>query len=212
MSRFGVYRCRRSTCPSNEVVARASRDPDHRASCAARQAARPGAHRDRPGHARGHAAADGDGRRVGRQRRRDPPADVVDRIEGADGSTSVVREAEGIGRAMTPQTRPSMTQMMIQVVEEGTGTAGADPGRPGRGQDRHRRDRAGEPNDAWFIAFAPADDPKVAIAVLVEHTAGRATAGRSPRRSRRPVIAGGAPRRRSCSGRDPELDDRGWRC
>ena len=29
------------------------------------------------------------------------------------------------------------------------------------------------PNQAWFIAFAPKDDPKVAIAVTVERTQGQ---------------------------------------
>jgi peptidoglycan glycosyltransferase len=27
-------------------------------------------------------------------------------------------------------------------------------------------------NDAWFIGFAPANDPQIAIAVIVEHTSG----------------------------------------
>ena len=27
-------------------------------------------------------------------------------------------------------------------------------------------------NDAWFIGFAPADDPQIAVACIVEHTSG----------------------------------------
>ena len=57
-------------------------------------------------------------------------------------------------------------RMMVAVVQFGTGTAAADPGRQGRRQDRHRRaaqhDRPDNPNassaqntDAWFVGYAP---------------------------------------------------------
>ena len=60
--------------------------------------------------------------------------------------------------------------MMVAVVQAGTGTAAQIPGRRRRGQDRHRRDRpCNDVYDAWFIFFAPADDPTVAGAVVVEH-------------------------------------------
>ena len=47
---------------------------------------------------------------------------------------------------------------------------GADPGDRGGRQDGHRGDgRRAAINTTWFISFAPADDPKVAVAVVVEN-------------------------------------------
>ena len=46
---------------------------------------------------------------------------------------------------------------------------GTDPRHRGRGKDRYGRDESGQNPHAWFIAFAPADHPRYAIAVLVEH-------------------------------------------
>ena len=42
---------------------------------------------------------------------------------------------------MKPSTAAAVTDMMVAVVQRGTGTKAAIPGHPGRGQDRHGRDR-----------------------------------------------------------------------
>ena len=66
---------------------------------------------------------------------------------------------------------------MEGVVGEGTGTNAAISGVAGRRQDRHRGNarqrglrRRHDENQAWFIGFAPADDPQIAIAATVECT------------------------------------------
>jgi peptidoglycan glycosyltransferase len=70
---------------------------------------------------------------------------------------------------MTPATAQVLNQMMQAVVQRGTGThaqiAGvAVAGKTGTAQ----HDPAGSPPHAWFIGFAPADQPRYAVAVLVE--------------------------------------------
>ena len=61
--------------------------------------------------------------------------------------------------------------MMTSVVDNGTGRARADRRRPGRRQDRDGGER--RPSDhSWFIGFAPADDPKIAVAVFVRNGGG----------------------------------------
>ena len=59
--------------------------------------------------------------------------------------------------------------MMGQVVKEGTGTAAALEGIDVAGKTGTAEvDRTCGPNQLWFIAFAPAQDPRVAIAATVE--------------------------------------------
>jgi peptidoglycan glycosyltransferase len=58
--------------------------------------------------------------------------------------------------------------MMVQVVNRGTGTTAQLPGIPVAGKTGTAQSRADRPPYAWFVSFAPADDPKVAVAVLVE--------------------------------------------
>ena len=104
--------------------------------------ARPGQVGHRPAGRPGPAAGDGPGRLGHRQRRGHHEAA---RAEGGD-------QLPGPGHphrrspppwitATSPQTAAQMTQLMISVVNNGTGTAAKTAGRPGGGQDRDRPDR-----------------------------------------------------------------------
>ena len=70
---------------------------------------------------------------------------------------------------MDPATAATMKQFMLQVVQRGTGTAAQIPGIQVAGKTGTAETNPGENPHAWFIAFAPADNPRYAIAVLVEH-------------------------------------------
>jgi peptidoglycan glycosyltransferase len=60
------------------------------------------------------------------------------------------------------------------VVEEGTGTAAALSGITVAGKTGTAEVGANrEFTQPWFIAFAPVDDPKMAVAVTVERTQGQ---------------------------------------
>ena len=88
-----------------------------------------------------------------------------------DQSGRVVRrfEPETIGPAMSPDVAQAVTQMMVAVVEAGTGTAAQIPGIPVAGKTGTAQTVEGENPHTWFIAFAPADDPQLAVAVIVEN-------------------------------------------
>ena len=58
---------------------------------------------------------------------------------------------------------------MQHVVNAGTGTAAALQGIQVAGKTG-TAERGDGTNLAWFIAFAPADDPRVAVAVTIENT------------------------------------------
>jgi peptidoglycan glycosyltransferase len=57
---------------------------------------------------------------------------------------------------------------MVAVVTEGTGKRAALEGVQVAGKTGTAELDQGEPH-AWFIGFAPAEDPQVAVAVIVEH-------------------------------------------
>jgi peptidoglycan glycosyltransferase len=71
-------------------------------------------------------------------------------------------------RVMRPSTAKAVTGMMAQVVREGTGTAAALSGIEVAGKTGTAEKNQCSGNQAWFIAFAPVTNPKVAVAVTNE--------------------------------------------
>jgi peptidoglycan glycosyltransferase len=74
-------------------------------------------------------------------------------------------------RVMSEDTASQLNTMMQSVVNEGTGTAAAVSGIDVAGKTGTAEISTGV-NDAWFIGFAPANDPQIAISCIVEHTSG----------------------------------------
>jgi penicillin-binding protein A len=94
---------------------------------------------------------------------------IGDRVVDRDGRTVRRIEPEEMSQVMSPQTASQVGGMMAQVVKEGTGTAAALEGIDVAGKTGTAEvDRACGPNQLWFIAFAPVQSPRVAIAVTVE--------------------------------------------
>jgi penicillin-binding protein A len=91
-----------------------------------------------------------------------------DRIVDRDGRTVDRIEPEEMSEVMSPETASQVGAMMSQVVKEGTGTAAALEGIDVAGKTGTAEVDRGCPNQLWFIAFAPVQDPSVAIAVTVE--------------------------------------------
>jgi peptidoglycan glycosyltransferase len=96
---------------------------------------------------------------------------VVKEIRDVDGQVVRTIDAEDWKTCMQPTTAAALTSMMVDVVDHGTGTAAslANQGITVAGKTGTAETADGENPHAWFIAFAPADHPKYAIAVLVEH-------------------------------------------
>jgi penicillin-binding protein A len=70
------------------------------------------------------------------------------------------------GRPISAQTAATETRLMEGVVERGTGTAAQIPGLRVAGKTGTAQTPGGSPH-AWFVAFAPAQNPKIAVAVVV---------------------------------------------
>lgn len=72
--------------------------------------------------------------------------------------------------AVSSSTASDLTEMMLLVTEEGgTGTNAAIPGVDVAGKTGTAQAGDGRANHSWFISFAPADDPEIAVAVVIEH-------------------------------------------
>jgi penicillin-binding protein A len=91
-----------------------------------------------------------------------------DRVVDRDGRTVDRIAPQELSQVMTPETASQVGAMMGQVVKEGTGTAAALEGIEVGGKTGTAEVDHGCPNQLWFIAFAPLQDPRVAIAVTVE--------------------------------------------
>jgi len=70
--------------------------------------------------------------------------------------------------AMSPENAAELTRMMVGVVSNGTGSSARIPGVAVAGKTGTAQTGGGRPSIAWFIAFAPAQDPQVAVAVAIE--------------------------------------------
>jgi peptidoglycan glycosyltransferase len=93
---------------------------------------------------------------------------VVERIVSPKGRTVAKLKPDSLGRAMSEQTARDLTAMMKAVVAGGTGTAAQIPGVAVAGKTGTAETGRAGVNTVAFIGFAPADDPKVAVAVFVE--------------------------------------------
>jgi peptidoglycan glycosyltransferase len=76
--------------------------------------------------------------------------------------------SEQLASPISPETAATIRAMMIQVVRQGTGTAAALPGVTVAGKTGTATNPSGRAH-AWFVAFAPAEAPRVALAIVVEN-------------------------------------------
>jgi penicillin-binding protein A len=115
------------------------------------------------------AAAVGNGGRLMRPH-------FLDKVIGPDGRTKDNFSPQEQSRVMSEKAASDLTTMMKSVVESGSGTAARLQGLEVAGKTG-TAEAPGGFNDAWFICFAPADDPEVAVAVVVEETQQSQTGG-----------------------------------
>lgn len=94
---------------------------------------------------------------------------LIRTIRGGDELEVIEKfRAERFSTAVSQSTARELTQMMTSVVREGTGTRAQIPGIAVAGKTGTAQYGTGNGVHAWFTAFAPAQDPRVAVAVVVE--------------------------------------------
>lgn len=93
---------------------------------------------------------------------------LVEKVQGSNLEVLARTQPEQLGVAVSPEAAAQLTTMMEGVVQDGTGTRARIPGVRVAGKTGTAQQGEGRPPHAWFMAFAPADDPKIAVAVVVE--------------------------------------------
>jgi peptidoglycan glycosyltransferase len=98
-----------------------------------------------------------------------------ERVVDTDGRTIKSMNPTAQSTVMKPETATELNEMMQNVVNDGT-AAGVFPsslhvaGKTGTAELGTGRASCDLPNQAWFIGFAPADDPQIAVAATIECT------------------------------------------
>jgi penicillin-binding protein A len=100
---------------------------------------------------------------------------IWDRVIDPDGRVTKRMDPSEAGQPISSETAAALTTAMQGVVSAGTGTNAAIPGvsvagKTGTAETPGACGGNALDNAAWFIGFAPAEDPKIAIAATVECT------------------------------------------
>ncbi len=98
----------------------------------------------------------------------EPKPYLVQKVVGPNGTVVSSTRPQMLGRVIKPRTAAEINQMMQLVVQGGTGTAAQIPGVPVAGKTGTAETNVPNYYNAWFVAFAPANNPQVAVAVVVE--------------------------------------------
>jgi peptidoglycan glycosyltransferase len=93
---------------------------------------------------------------------------VVERIVGPNGKTVAKLKPDDLGRAVKESTARDLTTLMRAVVSGGTGTTAATSGVTVAGKTGTAETGRAGVNTVSFLGFAPAERPRVAVAVFVE--------------------------------------------
>lgn len=91
---------------------------------------------------------------------------IVEEVRSADGR--VVSSAKSEGTQVIAETvAGEVTDMMVAAVNQGTGSNASIWGVDVAGKTGTAQNETGA-NHSWFIGFAPANDPQIAVAVILE--------------------------------------------
>jgi penicillin-binding protein A len=97
----------------------------------------------------------------------EPRPYIVRQVVWPGGAASSYGPAQ-LATPISADTAQSVKKMMIAVVERGTGTSAQLPGVTVAGKTGTATNPSGAPH-SWFVCFAPAENPRVVVAVIVEN-------------------------------------------
>src|SRR5918994_587835 len=96
----------------------------------------------------------------------------VQEITDPDGRTSDQLDPDEFSDVMSEETAAELSEMMTNVAEEGTASSLSVSGATLAGKTGTAEVNQEGLNQAWFMGFAPADDPEIVVAATVERCQG----------------------------------------
>jgi penicillin-binding protein A len=94
---------------------------------------------------------------------------LVDSIQSSDLETLRKTQPEALDDAVSPSTADQLTDLMVDTVDKGTASPGAITGIKVAGKTGTAQSGQDDVSPyAWFTSFAPAQDPQVAVAVVIQ--------------------------------------------
>ncbi|WP_309646892.1 penicillin-binding protein 2 [Nocardioides sp.] len=94
---------------------------------------------------------------------------IVDEVQSAEYDVLEKTEDSDLSQAISSSTAADLTQLLVSTVDNGTASPAAIPGISVAGKTGTAQSGIDDvPPYAWFVSFAPADDPQVAVAVMIE--------------------------------------------
>ncbi|HEY8590633.1 MAG TPA: penicillin-binding transpeptidase domain-containing protein [Naasia sp.] len=102
---------------------------------------------------------------------------LVEQILSPDLTVVEDFQQEELGRPVSANTSATMTQMMVQGVENGAASNARIDGVSVAGKTGTAENGGDAPYTLWFTGFAPADNPEIAVAVVVENGGGLGQTG-----------------------------------
>ncbi|HYF83294.1 MAG TPA: penicillin-binding transpeptidase domain-containing protein [Clostridia bacterium] len=97
---------------------------------------------------------------------------VVSSITDSEGKTLKYYNPKQLGQVMDEKTAVIIKDLMVEVVKSGTGTKAKVSKVLVAGKTGTAEVSGDQRSHAWFVGFAPADQPRVAIAVMIENGGG----------------------------------------
>ncbi len=97
---------------------------------------------------------------------------LVSQVLGPDLSVLENASPKAISRAMKPENAKILRDMMVGVVETGTGSNAKIPGISVGGKTGTAENTPGASAHAWFVSLAPAESAQVAVAVVLQNGGG----------------------------------------
>lgn len=94
---------------------------------------------------------------------------MVEKCVGNNGIVTMSGKSTILNRVIKTSTASELKDYMIGVVESGTGTNAKISGVTVAGKTGTAETGEDRKDHSWFIAFAPAENPTIAVAVVLEH-------------------------------------------